>query len=71
MPPAAPVPFGGDQAELLVEPQRRDCGGEWKHFRDINTEFFDGIGTPGGSARLGLIPKDHPTVAALPPQAAD
>jgi NAD-dependent dihydropyrimidine dehydrogenase PreA subunit len=48
-----------------------DVPEEWKHFRDINTEFFDGIGTPGGSARLGLIPRDHPTVAALSPAAAE
>jgi hypothetical protein len=31
-------------------------------------EFFDDLGSPGGAAKLGLINKDHPLVAALPPQ---
>ncbi|MER7113482.1 ferredoxin [Saccharomonospora azurea] len=35
----------------------------------INTEFFDDLGSPGGAARLdGPVPRDHPLVAALPPQ---
>lgn len=31
-------------------------------------ELADGIGSPGGAAKLGEIPKDHPIVAASPPQ---
>ena len=27
------------------------------------------FGSPGGAAKMGLIPKDHPIIAALPPQA--
>ena len=34
-------------------------------------EFFDEVGSPGGAAKLGLINKDHPLVAALPPQSHD
>ena len=28
-------------------------------------------GSPGGAAKLGLIPKDHALVSALPPQASE
>jgi hypothetical protein len=27
------------------------------------------LGSPGGAARTGVLPFDHPLVAALPPQA--
>jgi len=43
-----------------------DLPAEWTEWTDINAGFFDGIGTPGGAARLGPVDKDHPTVAALP-----
>ncbi|OYN85926.1 ferredoxin [Parenemella sanctibonifatiensis] len=33
----------------------------------INDEFFDGE-EPGGASLVGPMDKDHPTVAALPPQ---
>ena len=35
---------------------------------DVNVQFFDEIGSPGGAAKLGVIPKDHPIVEALPHQ---
>ncbi len=31
-------------------------------------EFFEDLGSPGGASKLGKIHKDHPLVAALPPQ---
>ena len=31
--------------------------------------FFEELGSPGGAARVGKIERDHPLVAALPPQA--
>jgi hypothetical protein len=31
-------------------------------------EFFEDLGSPGGAAKLGLIPKDHALISALPPQ---
>lgn len=34
-----------------------------------NIDFFDGLGTPGGAARLGPVDKDHPLIEGLPPQA--
>ncbi|MGO3828690.1 MAG: ferredoxin, partial [Microbacterium gubbeenense] len=33
-----------------------------------NVEFFDEIGSPGGAAKIGVIPKDHPVISVLPPQ---
>jgi hypothetical protein len=37
-------------------------------FYDVNVQFFDEIGSPGGAAKLGVIDKDHAIVEALPPQ---
>src|SRR5690625_3761445 len=41
---------------------------EWADYYDINVEFFDELGSPGGATKLGIIPKDHPLVAQLPLQ---
>ena len=35
---------------------------------DINAQFFENLGSPGGAARLGPVDQDHPTVEQLPPQ---
>ena len=45
-----------------------DTPEEWKDFYKANVEFFDELGSPGGASKLGKINKDHPLVAALPPQ---
>jgi NAD-dependent dihydropyrimidine dehydrogenase PreA subunit len=45
-----------------------DVPEQWKDFYKANVEFFDDLGSPGGAAKLGKIDKDHPLVAALPPQ---
>ena len=37
-------------------------------YYEVNVDFFDDVGSPGGAAKVGVIPKDHPLVAALPPQ---
>ena len=47
-----------------------DVPAKQAEFYDVNVQFFDGIGSPGGAAKLGPIAKDHPIVAALPPQGA-
>lgn len=39
-----------------------------EQYYDINVQFFDTIGTPGGAARMGKIDGDHPSVSSLPPQ---
>ncbi len=48
-----------------------DTPEEWKEYYNANVHFFDDIGSPGGAAKLGVIDKDHPLVAALPPQEHD
>src|SRR6478736_3036446 len=48
-----------------------DVPDKWKDFYNANVEFFSDLGSPGGAAKTGTIPKDHPLVAALPPQAAE
>jgi hypothetical protein len=45
-----------------------DTPEEWKDYYKANVEFFDELGSPGGASKLGLIERDHPFVAALPPQ---
>ena len=34
-------------------------------------DFFADLGSPGGASKTGRTGKDHPVVAALPPQAAE
>ena len=48
-----------------------DTPDEWKDYYKANVEFFDELGSPGGASKLGLIERDHPFIAALPPQNAD
>jgi NAD-dependent dihydropyrimidine dehydrogenase PreA subunit len=48
-----------------------DTPEEWADYYKANVEFFDDLGSPGGAAQMGLINKDHPLVAALPPQPAN
>ena len=45
-----------------------DTPDQWKDFYKANVEFFSELGSPGGAAKLGNTEKDHPMVAALPPQ---
>ena len=47
-----------------------DTPEEWKDYYDANVHFFDDLGSPGGAAKMGEIDKDHPLIAALPPQNA-
>lgn len=44
---------------------------EWADYYKANVEFFDDLGSPGGAAKLGNTHKDHPLIAALPPQNQD
>ncbi|HUW77612.1 MAG TPA: ferredoxin [Candidatus Nanopelagicaceae bacterium] len=45
-----------------------DVPEQWTPYTVANVEFFDGIGSPGGASKVGLIEKDHPLIAVLPPQ---
>ncbi|MDQ1014337.1 ferredoxin [Streptomyces afghaniensis] len=46
--------------EQDVPPERQD-------YTRASVEFFDALGSPGGAAKLGLIERDHPLIAALQP----
>jgi ferredoxin len=48
-----------------------DVPAQWKDYYKVNVEFFEDLGSPGGASKTGKIGKDHPLVAALPPQAAE
>lgn len=45
-----------------------DLPEEWADFLPANAGFFEGIGSPGGAARVGPIAKDDPLIEELPPQ---
>jgi Ferredoxin len=48
-----------------------DLPEQWKDFYRANVEFFEELGSPGGASKVGKIERDHPVVAALPPQGED
>ncbi|HEY0559996.1 MAG: 4Fe-4S ferredoxin iron-sulfur binding domain protein [Mycobacterium sp.] len=48
-----------------------DVPSQWKPYTEANVAFFAEIGSPGGASKVGKIDKDHPIVAALPPQEHD
>ncbi|MCB2176657.1 MAG: ferredoxin family protein [Actinomycetales bacterium] len=45
-----------------------DVPEQWQEYYTANVEFFEPLGSPGGAAKLGEIDRDHPIIAALPPQ---
>ncbi len=45
-----------------------DVPDQWKDYYKANVDFFDDLGSPGGASKLGPVTKDHPLIAALPPQ---
>jgi hypothetical protein len=58
--------------QLYIHPDECvDVPDQWKDFYKVNVEFFDDLGSPGGASKVGKIDKDHPIVAALPPQSQD
>jgi NAD-dependent dihydropyrimidine dehydrogenase PreA subunit len=48
-----------------------DVPDQWKDYYKVNVDFFEDLGSPGGASKTGKIGKDHPVVAALPPQEAE
>ncbi|MDR1386866.1 MAG: ferredoxin family protein [Propionibacteriaceae bacterium] len=45
-----------------------DLPEQWSDFKQANAGFFEGLGAPGGAARLGPLDLDHALVEALAPQ---
>ena len=44
-----------------------DTPEQWKDYYKANVEFFDDLGSPGGASKTGPLDRDHPLIAALPP----
>ena len=47
-----------------------DLEEDQQHLLERSTEVFAEIGSPGGARKHGPLGKDHPEVAALPPNSA-
>jgi hypothetical protein len=60
--------YEGDRMLYIHPYYEDDVPDKWKDFYNANVEFFSDLGSPGGAAKTGKIGKDHPLVAALPPQ---
>ncbi|MDR1426933.1 MAG: ferredoxin family protein [Bifidobacteriaceae bacterium] len=43
-----------------------DLPSPWKDYLRAGADFFAGIGSPGGAAKMGAIDADAPSIAALP-----
>lgn len=48
-----------------------DVPAEHAEYYDVNVQFFDDLGSPGGAAKLGPQDFDVKFIAALPPQAEE
>lgn len=46
-----------------------DLAEDKQQWSEVNAEFFGEIGSPGGARKVGATGVDHPTVAAMDPQA--
>ncbi|KRB39124.1 indolepyruvate ferredoxin oxidoreductase subunit alpha [Microbacterium sp. Root180] len=62
--------YEGERSLYIHPDECVDCGAcEPQDYYKANVEFFDDVGSPGGAAKIGVIHKDHPVIAELPPQA--
>ena len=43
-----------------------DVPAPWKQYAEVNSGFFQTIGSPGGASKVGAKDSDHPVVIALP-----
>ncbi len=46
-----------------------DVPAQWKDFREMGSQFFVELGSPGGASKVGATNSDHPKVVAAPPKA--
>ena len=45
-----------------------DVPDQWSHYTQINADFFDELGSPGGASKVGMTENDPQSVKDLPPQ---
>jgi NAD-dependent dihydropyrimidine dehydrogenase PreA subunit len=46
-----------------------DVPGDWKEYREIGSEFFQDLGSPGGASKVGATDTDHASISAKPAKA--
>jgi ferredoxin len=44
-----------------------DVPEQWSQYTQINNDFFAGLGSPGGAAKVGLHEHDPPSIRELQP----
>ena len=48
-----------------------DVPDQWAGYTQINADFFEELGSPGGASKVGLTENDPQAVKDLPPQGED
>ena len=62
--------YEGERSLYIHPDECVDCGA-CEPVCPVEAIYYEDDGSPGGAAKLGLINKDHPLIAALPPQEHD
>ncbi|MEN9305414.1 MAG: hypothetical protein RL733_1199 [Actinomycetota bacterium] len=42
-----------------------DVPSQWNEYKEVNAEFFDELGSPGGASKVGPVAKDHPKLLQI------
>ncbi|NBY51578.1 MAG: ferredoxin family protein [Actinobacteria bacterium] len=42
-----------------------DVPSQWSAYKEVNAEFFDELGSPGGASKVGPVAKDHPKLLQI------
>jgi ferredoxin len=42
-----------------------DVPSQWNEYKEVNAEFFDELGSPGGASKVGPVAKDHPRLLQI------
>ena len=48
-----------------------DVPAQWSDYKEVNAEFFDEVGSPGGASKVGPISKDHPKLLQIQKKPAE
>ena len=48
-----------------------DVPSQWNEFKEVNSEFFDELGSPGGASKVGATGKDHPKLLQIEKKPAE
>ena len=42
-----------------------DVPSQWSEYKEVNADFFNELGSPGGASKVGPTKKDHPIVLQI------